>query len=325
LPAPAPGPAPGECTSLTPGGPSVLTVFSAGDPPDTGQGGTIVDGIYDLTATTIYKSSPTTQQFFDRETIRISGGGTRLEYVSESSGSLIVENLAPSGSSLNATVTCPIGQGVGVGPNYTATADQFFVVNGLYVDAFTLRSSEAGGGGPTNACTAAGGVCVDSMAPADGGNPCSPGDVPSSASCGAGGGTCCTAAPGACSSLLAEGSEVLTVFSAGNPPDSGQGGTIVDGIYDLTETTIYKSTPTTQQFFDRETIRISGGGKFLEYVTESDGFTLSETLAPNGSLLNPTVTCPTGGNVSFGPNYTATPDQFYEVNGLYVNVFTLRQ
>jgi hypothetical protein len=119
------------------------------------------------------------------------------------------------------------------------------------------------------------------------------------------------------------GPSVLTVFKAGPPPDLGQGGTIVDGVYDLVQTTIYQSAPTSEQFFDRETIRISGGATRLDYVTESDCSAITESIAPVGASLNPTTTCP-GPEVSVGPNYTATPGQFIEVNGLYVNVFMLR-
>ena len=119
---------------------------------------------------------------------------------------------------------------------------------------------------------------------------------------------------------------MLTVFKAGPPPDSGYGGSLVDGNYDLTSTTIYQSTPTTEEFYTRETIRISQQGTYLEMVNEgsSGSHSLAESLAPAGAALNPTTTCPLGESRSFGPNYTATPGQFSLVNGLYVKTYALR-
>jgi hypothetical protein len=126
------------CNDLVADGPAVLSVFEAGPPPNLGQGGTIVDGVYDLVQDTIYESAPTSAQYFDSETIRISEGGTRLDYVSASTGSRITESLAPAGASLNPTTICP-GPGLSVGPYYTATPGQFVVVNGLYVSVFAMR------------------------------------------------------------------------------------------------------------------------------------------------------------------------------------------
>jgi hypothetical protein len=135
-------PAPAECTTLRPGGAPVLTVFKAGAPPDSGYGGTIVDGIYDLTARTIYQSSPTQEQFFARASIRISVQGTHVEVVKEgSSGEIypLIASLAPAGAALNPTTLCP-DEGRSFGPNYTATPGHFTLVNGLYVEEFALRA-----------------------------------------------------------------------------------------------------------------------------------------------------------------------------------------
>jgi hypothetical protein len=123
-----------------------------------------------------------------------------------------------------------------------------------------------------------------------------------------------------CSDLVPGGLDVRIVFLSGAPPDLGKGGTIVDGVYNLIQSTIYQSMPTTQAFIDRETIRISQGGRHLEYVTASNGFTMAESIAPEGASLNPTTLCP-GPGVSVGPYYTATPNAFVVVNGLYVKVF----
>ena len=119
----------------------MLVVFKAGAPPDSGEGGNVVDGVYDLTAATIYQSSPTTEQFFERETIRISGGGTHLEVVTDGTvgGSSLAESIAPAGAALDPTTTCPLDQGRSFGPNYTATPGQFVLVNGLYVDVYAMR------------------------------------------------------------------------------------------------------------------------------------------------------------------------------------------
>ncbi len=47
----------------------------------------------------------------------------------------------------------------------------------------------------------------------------------------------------ACNTLVADGPCVLIAWSSAAPPDDGLGGTIVDGTYDLTATTIYRSPP----------------------------------------------------------------------------------
>lgn len=60
-----------------------------------------------------------------------------------------------------------------------------------------------------------------------------------------------------------------------------------DGLYDLTSTTIYQSSPATQLFYLRETLRISQQGTFLEVVNDglSGVHALAETIAPAGALL----------------------------------------
>jgi hypothetical protein len=126
-----------------------------------------------------------------------------------------------------------------------------------------------------------------------------------------------------CSALVPCGADVRLVFKAGPPPDLGQGGWITDGDYDLVEVTIYQSAPTNDVFTDRESIRISYKGQRLEYVTASDGFTISESIGPRGKWLNPITLCP-GSEVSVGPYFTATPDKITIFNELYVKVFTRR-
>jgi hypothetical protein len=129
------------CSSdLATEGPCVLVGFEAGPPPTTGMGGTLVDGTYDLTATTIYQSSPTTQPYYARESLRISGAATLIEYVSAVDGpTSIAGTIAPSGPSLGSTTTCPAGGGQLIGPNYSATSNQVTIVNGLYTKVFTKR------------------------------------------------------------------------------------------------------------------------------------------------------------------------------------------
>jgi hypothetical protein len=271
---------PMTCNDLVAGGDSVLSVFAAGPPPDLGQGGTIVDGVYNLTATTIYQSSPTTQQFFDRETIRISGGATRIEYVSASAGAWITETIAPAGASLNPTTICP-GPQQSVGPFYTATADQFTLVNGLYVKVFTRVRPPADAGSDAMVST--------------------------------------------CTALTAGGALVSSTDQAGPPPDPGMGGTIVDGTYDLTKFTYYNRTPGSGAATDSETIRISGAGTRLEYVSGAYHFSFVISLAPSGALLHDGVVCPADlVNMFVGPSYTATPGQLASIGTGYVKVFTLR-
>jgi hypothetical protein len=130
-----------DCSGdLTPCGAEVRTVFKAGPPPDLGQGGAIADGTYDLVQTTIYQSTPTDEVFTDRQAIRISGGATRLEYVSATYGARLSESIAPAGASLNPRTLCPGGDQVSFGPYYTASADTFTLVNGLYVKVFARRN-----------------------------------------------------------------------------------------------------------------------------------------------------------------------------------------
>ena len=127
-----------------------------------------------------------------------------------------------------------------------------------------------------------------------------------------------------CGQLQVGSSRVLIDFKSGPPPDNGFGGAIVDGTYDILSSTIYQSTPTTDQYWVQSTIRISGGGTRLE-VAVAGGTDLTETLAPSGNALNYMVVCPPNASgIGFGPNYTATGDTFAEVNGLYVQVFKLR-
>jgi hypothetical protein len=151
----------------------------------------------------------------------------------------------------------------------------------------------------------------------------------STAASGSGGGSPCGVAGAgtyACSSdLSAEGPCVLIAFEAGPPPTSGLGGTLVDGTYDLTATTIYQSSPSTQPYYARESLRISGAATLIEYVSAVDGPTsVAGTIAPSGASLGSITTCPAGGGQLIGPNYSATSNQVTIVNGLYTKVFTKR-
>jgi hypothetical protein len=105
-----------------------------------------VDGVYDLTEFTYYNSGGAVSRVTDRETIRISGGGTRLEYQADHALSIagwgMVISLAPSGSALNDTVICPPNEpwfNMFVGPYYTATPGQFVGSGTGYAKVFTLR------------------------------------------------------------------------------------------------------------------------------------------------------------------------------------------
>jgi hypothetical protein len=134
------------CTDLVANGGGVLTTNQAGPPP-AAQGGAIVDGVYDLTEFTYYNSGGGGSGWMpERETIRISSGGTRLEYQADHalsiSGYGMVINMAPAKTALNDTVVCPPNEpyyNMFVGPWYTATLGQFVSVGSGYVKVFVKR------------------------------------------------------------------------------------------------------------------------------------------------------------------------------------------
>jgi hypothetical protein len=118
------------CTNVSPGTTTVYTTEKTGLPPQ-GEGGVIHDGVYDLTAMTYYDGAGGPDSP-DQETIRISGGGTRLEYISSTYKFSIALGLAPANGLLNDTELCPADNSYAnmfVGPQYTATPDTFITGN----------------------------------------------------------------------------------------------------------------------------------------------------------------------------------------------------
>jgi hypothetical protein len=153
-----------------------------------------------------------------------------------------------------------------------------------------------------------------------------------------------------CSDMVADGPAVEEFSLPGPEPDLGLGGSIVDGVYDLTEFIDYNVFPPPAvgpdggptSFADdsmRETIRISGGGTRLEYQAANDlflgistdpsydGHGLVLTLAPRGATLNQVAECPHDRNFEnffIGPYYTATPSQFVSIEAGARKVFQRR-
>jgi hypothetical protein len=134
---------PGMCTDLVASGPIVTMTSSAGPPPDF-LGGPLVDGVYDMTEFTYYNGAGGGGT--ERETIRISGGGTQLEYQADhslsSAGWGMVISIAPSAARLNDKVICPANEpwfNMFAGPSYTAVPGQFVAGNPYYVKVYRQR------------------------------------------------------------------------------------------------------------------------------------------------------------------------------------------
>lgn len=135
------------CTDLVNDAPPAPVRFHSGDrTADTlGAGGTIVDGIYDLNAVDIYRSSDLDANSTSVTTIRISNGGTRIEYVAGQPGdggigsveATLVGTLAASGTQVTETWICPAPSTVT--EDYTATATRLMLSNPLYVKRYVRR------------------------------------------------------------------------------------------------------------------------------------------------------------------------------------------
>jgi hypothetical protein len=133
------------CTDLVNDAPPAVQRFHMEARPaeETGVGGEIADGVYDLTVidyfgTARQSGSPITA------TIRISNGGTRMESVTryeEGGGSVSAEvrTLAPLGTEVTEIWTCPVW-----GPNtegYSATSTRFMLSNPMTVNRYVRRGS----------------------------------------------------------------------------------------------------------------------------------------------------------------------------------------
>jgi len=141
----------GLCTDLlNDSAPAPVTFHSGDRPADAlGAGGVIVDGVYGLVSTDIYRSSDADPPASEVTTIRISNGGTRMEYVSgfgEDGGAdnpavAFVRTLAVSGTTVTETETCRFLGGLQppVTEDFTATPTTFMLANNLYVNRYRLR------------------------------------------------------------------------------------------------------------------------------------------------------------------------------------------
>jgi hypothetical protein len=141
----------GACTTLANDAPTSPVHFHSGDrtAADLGAGGVIVDGIYDLNSSDIYRSSDSTPATTAVATIRISNGGTRMEYVSGGIGDAgvntievaFVRTLATSGTQVTETEICRANDAVQAETveDYTATSTRLMLSNPLYVKRFVKR------------------------------------------------------------------------------------------------------------------------------------------------------------------------------------------
>lgn len=125
------------CSNLTQSGTLVDVVAVAGDPP-TSTGGSLVDGTYVLTDDSIYvglSGTPGPLGSAIRSTIRISGGGTAMERIVDSTDQsnntttqLEVLSLGVSATNLVLSVTCPTN-GLSEGTQFTTDGSNLFITN----------------------------------------------------------------------------------------------------------------------------------------------------------------------------------------------------
>jgi hypothetical protein len=109
-----------------------------------GVGGEFADGVYDLNGIDYYGTARTSASGAAiTGTVRISNGGTRMESVTwYEQGNVVtseVRTLAPAGSQVTETWTCPVW-----GPNtegYTATPTRFFLSNPMTVSKYVRRAN----------------------------------------------------------------------------------------------------------------------------------------------------------------------------------------
>jgi hypothetical protein len=132
--------------------------------------------------------------------------------------------------------------------------------------------------------------------------------------------------PPPCTDLVVTGTPVRDLEVVGPAPNLGLGGTIIDGVYDMTQFTRYlSSSPGTSGPGEREVIRISKSGTLLEYRSDGVPNGMVISLAPQGAVLNYTELCPNfDDNMFIGPFYTAAGDEFISQNAYYQKVFKKR-
>jgi hypothetical protein len=110
-----------------------------------------------------------------------------------------------------------------------------------------------------------------------------------------------------CNTLTNTASPVTVQEVAENPP-AALGGTVEDGMYELTDVTIYTGTsgPSGATGTAQTTIEI--GGSIVQVVSSGTPPTRTTTLATTGTTFTSTDTCPDA-VVSTG-SFTATPTTF---------------
>lgn len=157
-------------------------------------------------------------------------------------------------------------------------------------------SSSSGGSTPSDAGSDhdAGSETADGATPVDGGSSDrdAAADAPSEA------------APAVCN-LLANSAPVITYAQVNQDPPAPQGGTMVDGTYEMTAANIYTGPagPSGPSGMSQTTIEITGGT--IQIVSVGQPTTRTVTIATSGTSFTATDTCPDS-TVTRG-SYTATP------------------
>jgi hypothetical protein len=135
----------GPCTDLVNDAPPAIQRFHMEVRPaeELGVGGQFADGVYDLSVIDYYGTSRSGTPPAITGTVRISNAGTRMEAVTwYEQGNVVtaeVRTLAPAGTQVTETGTCPIR-----GPNtegYSATPDRFMLSNPMTVNRYVRRAN----------------------------------------------------------------------------------------------------------------------------------------------------------------------------------------
>ena len=132
------------CTDLVDDAPPAVQRFHMEVRPaeELGVGGELADGVYDLSVIDYYGTARSGTAPAITGTVRISNGGTRMEAVTwYEQGNVVtaeVRTLAPAGTQVTETGTCPIR-----GPNtedYSATPTRFMLSNPMTVSRYVRRA-----------------------------------------------------------------------------------------------------------------------------------------------------------------------------------------
>jgi hypothetical protein len=280
------------CNQLCNAGP-VVTVVNSLQPAPTPAGGTLIPGLYYLTAYTAYFASgvdagPTSNTRQETAIVTAADPVGTIENVHSANGNpndtVSYEYLA-SGTAICLTQTCPASGQIVSG--YTASGGQLHVYE-----------TQSAGSGPYLAD-----ALYTLQQPADAGAP--------SFDSGAGDAGCTqplSDAQAACTNLCNSGSVINAVGVAEVAPTPA-GGTIPDGVYQLTARTLYEGLDSGADggtlFTSQETLEFttSAGVTIMEDVQSQNGQASSTlTLATfiQGTTMYMTEVCPVTGTQQQG-------------------------